>query len=1667
MMFRFCFAIVLLAKLSFPLSDGADPFTSENEVGGEWSEIFVRSGATIDDDESEGSGNVTEEFVESRSFYKVDILSRALQPGDCITLQKQLDVVFVLDTRLQRTLDYMKEFTMNTLKIFELGSNKIRVAVTATEGNQIVSLMQGVGHRQVQNLLNNIPTTVNFDVVTALDKARSISTAGARQVRKVIVIVTCAEETRNPRLNSLVSDLRSSGHVIFVVAIGPLSEGTLQILRSVVAQADDFIHVDRIWKLTDLKDLDKRLAETYGCDPCIPNPCVYGSSCMPQADGGLRYRCRCPSGYIGGVCRGTVPCGNTFCTPNEVCNKLGSSMRCINPCKPNPCQHAGVCTVAPTSTGFVNCQCQNGYSGTRCERSIRASQCDGFNCLNGGRCKVNVVSQQPFCECYEIYVGPRCELTPCDNVQCANGGTCVITSTYQPECICAGQFTGPRCTEGNLLCATHACLNGGSCVERPQVGASCLCTLEWTGSNCQQPKPSPCEKLVCKNRGQCKVKSDGTPVCICDHFYIGPTCEQTPCDNYSCFNGGTCVIGSRPSFIPYCVCSSDYSGINCRVKKTNPCATFQCLNGGSCGLNARNQPVCTCTPLFDGQQCQTSKCQFHYSCKNGGVCGLTNGQHLPLTCICPFPYVGADCALTVCQQARQCMNGGSCTYRSGQPQCECPTTHTGSYCETPVLDPCSPNPCQNFGSCTKTSSTTFSCTCRAPFTGPTCIATLCEQRRCLNGGTCRYNINQQPYCSCPPTHSGTSCEILLVNPCSPNPCQNGGTCTRAGSSASSYACTCILPYTGPTCIATLCEQRRCLNGGTCRYNINQQPYCSCPPTHSGTSCEIPLVNPCSPNPCQNGGTCTRTGSSASSYACTCILPYTGPTCIATLCEQRRCLNGGTCRYNINQQPYCSCPPTHSGTSCEIPLVNPCSPNPCQNGGTCTRTGSSASSYACTCILPYTGPTCIATLCEQRRCLNGGTCRYNINQQPYCSCPPTHSGTSCEIPLVNPCSPNPCQNGGTCTRTGSSAASYSCTCPFPYTTVSNCRSEICEQVRCMNGGTCQYRNQQPECACPSTHNGDFCQNQNNVANPCLPNPCLHSGTCSPIPTRTKKYTCQCPTRRTGDRCELTKCNELLPQCLNGGGCKYVNDLPQCACTPPYYGAYCEFRLSCINNPCRRGGRCVPDGPSGWFCRCPRGYGGTTCEIPICLASCMNNGTCVHTSSGPHCECPPGTRPPICHRDPCTPNPCQLGDQCRVIDIGLSPTHVCKPPSSSSNPSEVCSPNPCTSPCVCKPSCKHTNGFVCESEQGYMGKTCTIPPPVLDCNSDRITVSVDNRLYTELLGDVVGNAYFYMSPDYSSTPAESCKGTASGNPLKYYFTLPRSFSACGTETGTTTLGDIIVSNKIWFNIGGNALFDMPVPVLSFQCTFQENYQVVASLEPVVDKQTKIVRGNHERTFTGSLQMCKMLSQCPAACPPSYIVQPNGVYTVGEDLNIVIQHNREIVPTGSTLSVQTLYISCSSDPTSDAVVAVVTNGCPTNVIPSAIFVSPGSTCVTFQVQRLLSCNKVYIHARLNVCSVSAQQICSTSPSVRKCPSNQRGRRSIQEEEVFGPLFILPERKIPIEKPAEVENFDAKNLILISLLGVLAVFVLIASVFLLVSLYRSYRKNNYSVSGRSKRVH
>ncbi|GFU47449.1 hypothetical protein NPIL_135731, partial [Nephila pilipes] len=95
---------------------------------------------------------------------------------------------------------------------------------------------------------------------------------------------------------------------------------------------------------------------------------------------------------------------------------------------------------------------------------------------------------------------------------------------------------------------------------------------------------------------------------------------------------------------------------------------------------------------------------------------------------------------------------------------------------------------------------------------------------------------------------------------------------------------------------------------------------------------------------------------------------------------------------------------------------------------------------------------LADPCSNNPCLNGGTC--TLKRKSFsCKCPSPYKGYTCE---KDPCTDQPCKNGGTCKIDNNS---FRCECPFPYT------GKKCDKECKCEKGTCKLKDGNTVCVCP--------------------------------------------------------------------------------------------------------------------------------------------------------------------------------------------------------------------------------------------------------------------------------------------------------------------------------------------------------------------------------------------------------------------------------------------------------------------------------------------------------------------------------------------------------------------------------------------------------------------------
>eukprot|EP01083_Nonionella_stella_P194665 717852_1 len=198
-----------------------------------------------------------------------------------------------------------------------------------------------------------------------------------------------------------------------------------------------------------------------------------------------------------------------------------------------------------------------------------------------------------------------------------------------------------------------------------------------------------------------------------------------------------------------------------------------------------------------------------------------------------------------------------------------------------------------------------------------------------------------------------SCILVTMHSqsCSPNPCQNGGSCLSLSICPDDYECECPDDYIGQNCetMNDPCNPNPCLNGGTCTV-LDGTAVCDCTSINVQPFCQ----HPCSILPCLNGGTCVP------GHPCVCSECHTGHTCgiLVECCNEfvtcfEGCING-ECKKGV-----CLCDAGFTGTCCDTP-IDPCVPNPCLTGETCVECPDSKHVCLPQSDAPTTNPTTTPT-----------------------------------------------------------------------------------------------------------------------------------------------------------------------------------------------------------------------------------------------------------------------------------------------------------------------------------------------------------------------------------------------------------------------------------------------------------------------------------------------------------------------------------------------------------------------------------------------------------------------------------------------------------------------------------------------------------------------------------
>ncbi|KAM7537665.1 hypothetical protein Aperf_G00000075381 [Anoplocephala perfoliata] len=242
------------------------------------------------------------------------------------------------------------------------------------------------------------------------------------------------------------------------------------------------------------------------------------------------------------------------------------------------------------------------------------------------------------------------------------------------------------------------------------------------------------------------------------------------------------------------------------------------------------------------------------------------------------------------------------------------------------------------------------------------------------------------------------------------------------------------------------------------------------------------------------------------------------------CSSNPCLNGGKCKPVTGVEFKCSCSTPFYGERCEK-RMDACFGQPCKNGGICKMTDN-LGHYRCVCSTGFKGSNCEENIddCKNVVCKNGGVCVDGVNNYT-CKCAPGFKGKLCENAFQYCIDENPCQNDGVCVMQNPSG--FKCICPEGWGGI-DCSENLddCEYSKCENGGVCKDRVSGYVCECPHGFSGEYCENlmpsrmtavKNSPSFGCAYNRCMDGSVCQPDMS-SKGYRCNCPNGRGGTFCE---------------------------------------------------------------------------------------------------------------------------------------------------------------------------------------------------------------------------------------------------------------------------------------------------------------------------------------------------------------------------------------------------------------------------------------------------------------------------------------------------------------------------------------------------------------------
>jgi len=195
------------------------------------------------------------------------------------------------------------------------------------------------------------------------------------------------------------------------------------------------------------------------------------------------------------------------------------------------------------------------------------------------------------------------------------------------------------------------------------------------------------------------------------------------------------------------------------------------------------------------------------------------------------------------------------------------------------------------------------------------------------------------------------------------------------------------------------------------------------------------------------------------------------------------------------------------------------------------------------VASFAASSCKEDPCKPNPCKNGGECLAEPHEgrRFRCDCGSLYTGSYCEVPTDcvagDPCSPSPCRNNGKCEPSGNGGTGYErykCTCADGFQgfdcevaveAPAPTKKPTVAPTTTREPTTTPEPTPEPEVTFPPE---DLPTTPGPPRNWCEPNPCINFQKCENKTSQGKPYTCYCPPKYTGCKCD----REKPSQCPSG-------------------------------------------------------------------------------------------------------------------------------------------------------------------------------------------------------------------------------------------------------------------------------------------------------------------------------------------------------------------------------------------------------------------------------------------------------------------------------------------------------------------------------------------------------